>query len=275
MSSSHTIGDRIRQVRESAGLNQAEFAEKLGLHKNTLGLYERNKRVPDANLFLGLWAHFRVDVGWILGLEGRRTQEATSPFVSYMIDPFAQPMDELAEGEQPAERRGAEIQESAGFPGSPTADTAVRTPDQTPAAGHRTRPGFRLVGKAKWKLSDGGGIVPEEGLGRDLYAFRSDWLHSVAVAPKRVFLIDVDGDSMAPTVEHGDTLLIDQGRTELRDGRIYAIAVGGVVQVKRLQLVAGGRIRVISDNPAYHSYEVGTDEIRIIGRMIWFARSLV
>jgi len=80
---------------------------------------------------------------------------------------------------------------------------------------------------------------------------------------------------MAPTLLDKDTVLIDLNRTDLREGRIYAIAVGDVVQIKRLQLLAGGRIKVISDNPAYHTYEVRADEIRIIGRMVWFARSQV
>ena len=103
------------------------------------------------------------------------------------------------------------------------------------------------------------------------YAFRTEWLKSVAWG--KTILLDVDGDSMAPTPLNGDTVLIDLGRTELREGRIYAIAVGDVVQVKRLQLVTGPRIRVIADNPQYHTYESAPNEVKIIGQMIWSART--
>jgi phage repressor protein C with HTH and peptisase S24 domain len=80
---------------------------------------------------------------------------------------------------------------------------------------------------------------------------------------------------MAPTLLHRDTVLVDLNRTALREGRIYAIAVGDALQIKRLQLMAGERIRIISDNPSYHTYDVHADEIRIIGQMIWFCRALV
>lgn len=134
---------------------------------------------------------------------------------------------------------------------------------------------FCLVRKAQTRVSAGGGIIPEEGTTEDHHAFREQWLRRVARDVRRVILLDVDGDSMAPTLLHKDTVLVDLNRTALREGRIYAIAVGEVLQIKRLQLMAGERIKIISDNPSYHTYDVQADEIRIIGQMIWFCRTLV
>lgn len=37
-----TKGDRIRYLREAAGLSQEEFAKKLGIAKQTIGKYEKN-----------------------------------------------------------------------------------------------------------------------------------------------------------------------------------------------------------------------------------------
>jgi phage repressor protein C with HTH and peptisase S24 domain len=134
---------------------------------------------------------------------------------------------------------------------------------------------FSLVPKAQTKVSAGGGIFPPEGTTTEQYAFHEQWLRRVATDVKRVILLDVDGDSMAPTLLHKDTVLIDLNRTVLRAGRIYAIAVGDVLQIKRLQLITGERVKIISDNPSYHTYDVRADEIRIIGQMIWFCRTLI
>jgi phage repressor protein C with HTH and peptisase S24 domain len=134
---------------------------------------------------------------------------------------------------------------------------------------------FLFVPKAQTKVSAGGGILPEEGATEEHYAFREQWLRRVSTDLRRVILLEVDGDSMAPTLLHKDTVLIDLNRTALREGRIYSIAVGDVLQIKRLQLMAGERIKVISDNPSYHTYDVRADEIRIIGQMIWFCRTVI
>ena len=37
-----TIGERIRKLRENSGLSQTEFAEKIGVSKQTLYKYENN-----------------------------------------------------------------------------------------------------------------------------------------------------------------------------------------------------------------------------------------
>ena len=172
--------------------------------------------------------------------------------------------DWIMTGTGPFQRRGAEIEGHRGF---------IEGTFQPEGAGPSEGQYFVQVRKARTKLSGGGGIIPIEGFLAETYAFRGDWLRGIAWG--NVVLFDVDGDSMSPTLQNGDTVLIDRGRTEPRDGRIYAIAVADVVQIKRLQLIAGPKLRVISDNPGYHTYEARPDEIRILGQMIWSARTWI
>jgi len=181
--------------------------------------------------------------------------------------------DWLMTGRGPMYLRGAEIQGFTGFPSDEAAATLRESIRREPP--EHSRLSYSLVPKAQTKISAGGGILPEEGTTGEEYAFREEWLRGVASDIRRVILLDVDGDSMATTLLDKDTVLIDLDRTTLREGRIYAIAVGDVVQIKRLQLMAGTRIKVISDNPAYHTYDVQADEIRIIGQAIWFGRTLI
>lgn len=162
--------------------------------------------------------------------------------------------------------------------GDRAADTVAPPSEEDPTERvHAGRPGlaFSKVPKANSKLSAGGGIFPEEGTTGEDFAFRLDWLHQVATSPRNVILLDVDGDSMAPTLLPGDTILVDLGRTQLRGGHIYAIAIGEVVQIKRLQWLAPDKIRVIADNPAYYTHDIHPSEIRIIGQAIWYGRTLI
>jgi len=172
-------------------------------------------------------------------------------------------------GEGVIEKPGSEIEGYIGHPSEEVAEK-IRPPIATDLPLN-----FILIAKAKATLGAGGGVIPEEGNREEAYAFRREWLKKIGCTVNRVILVDVEGDSMAPTLFDGDTVLIDLNRADLREGRIYAIAVGDVVQIKRLQRLAGDRIRVISDNSAYHSYEVSAHDIRIIGQMVWFGRTAV
>ena len=60
--------------------------------------------------------------------------------------------------------------------------------------------------------------------------------------PDRLSIIRVDGDSMAPTLNAGDDILVDLGDCvdRLRDG-IYVLRADDVLVVKRLALHPAGR----------------------------------
>lgn len=63
------IGDRIRQIRGEDF--QAKFAENLGLHKNTVGKWERGESVPDANnLAKILEVYPEINPAWLITGEG-------------------------------------------------------------------------------------------------------------------------------------------------------------------------------------------------------------
>ena len=62
--------------------------------------------------------------------------------------------------------------------------------------------------------------------------------------------IQVDGDSMEPTLRDGDYVLIDENINFGTNG-IYAIQLGGQILIKRLQFKMDGTILIISDNDKY------------------------
>jgi len=116
-------------------------------------------------------------------------------------------------------------------------------------------------------------LVTEEVKG--LYAFRRDWLARKG-NPENMRLVTVYGDSMSPTLEDGDIVLVDLSRRRIVPGGIYAIRIEDGLMVKRLHPLPGGRIRIISDNPSYAPIEVdpGREDFEVIGKVLWAGRDL-
>lgn len=100
-------------------------------------------------------------------------------------------------------------------------------------------------------------------------AFTRYWLNKLGLHAAHLAAVRVDGDSMEPTIRSGDVLLIDREQTQLRDGVIYVMRREELLVAKRLQLLAGGRVRVISDNQTYPPEEVEPAALEILGRAVW------
>ena len=73
-------------------------------------------------------------------------------------------------------------------------------------------------------------------------------LRNLAITESNAVAATASGDSMTPTINDGDTIHIDLGRKEVKDGRIYVICIGGLHYCKRLYNLPFGGIRLLSDN---------------------------
>lgn len=69
------FGKRLKQEREGLGLSQAEFAQKMGIHRNTQVRYENGLREPDT-VYLENLRRFGVDVDYVLTGETSFEKEA-------------------------------------------------------------------------------------------------------------------------------------------------------------------------------------------------------
>jgi len=128
-------------------------------------------------------------------------------------------------------------------------------------------------------VSAGPGALVTEELGKPYFAFDERWLKALTPSqPSKLSIVRVEGDSMAPTLNAGDDILVDlgDGAERLRDG-IYVLRIDDAVVVKRLALnPTGRRVTVQSDNPAYPDWpDCSLDQINCIGRVIWSGRRIV
>jgi len=127
--------------------------------------------------------------------------------------------------------------------------------------------------------SAGPGAIVAEELGKPYFAFDERWLKALTPSqPAKLSIVRVEGDSMAPTLNAGDDILVDLGDSgdRLRDG-IYVLRIDDAVVVKRLALnPTGRRVTVQSDNPAYPDWpDCSLKDVKVIGRVIWSGRRIV
>lgn len=107
-------------------------------------------------------------------------------------------------------------------------------------------------------------------------AFKREWLRAKGVNPKNLKVIYADGDSMWPTINNRDVLLIDESRMDPTDGHIFVMfsQTKGTIVKRLIESDIDGWI-IRSDNPdkITHGDQLlpkgEIHEHRILGRVIW------
>ena len=132
---------------------------------------------------------------------------------------------------------------------------------------------YEEIPKVRARLCAGGGSFETEGLVEGYYSFRADWLNSRG-NPANMVLMEVIGNSMEPEIKEGDMVLIDQSRSDVLSGGIYAVGVEDTVMVKRVEKLPGTLV-LRSDNMDYSPILLSGDElnnVRVIGQVLWASR---
>ncbi len=134
---------------------------------------------------------------------------------------------------------------------------------------------FELIPKVKARLSAGGGSFETEPDIKGYYSFQKEWLIKKG-NPQTMVLMDVFGNSMEPELRDGDTVLIDQSKSDILAGAIYAIGIEDTVVVKRVEKLPD-KLVLISENKRYDPVYLQGDEIdsvRVLGKIIWICREI-
>ena len=122
--------------------------------------------------------------------------------------------------------------------------------------------------------TESGSQVSREGVLGE-FAFRGDWLQkTIGGEPVDLGVVEVAGDSMEPTLRHGEKVLVDLSVTAMIGDGIYLLQDDDLLVVKRLQRVIGSGILVRSDNPAYATYEVPQSKAQAL-RIVAQVRHLI
>ena len=75
---------------------------------------------------------------------------------------------------------------------------------------------------------------------------------------------------MEPVFPDGSTVGVDRGATTVVDGKVYALQDDGMLRIKALYRLPGGRVRIRSFNREEHpDEERDVASLHIIGRVFW------
>jgi phage repressor protein C with HTH and peptisase S24 domain len=126
--------------------------------------------------------------------------------------------------------------------------------------------------------SAGFGAFVDKELMREDFAFSRKLLSQICnSSPNDLTIVTVEGDSMAPTLGHGDHIMVDTSAsaTRVHDG-VFVIRNEDTLLVKRLTIhPSGTSLTVSSDNPAYPSLpDCSPADIQVVGKVVWAGRKI-
>ena len=101
--------------------------------------------------------------------------------------------------------------------------------------------------------------------------------HELRARSANLRIITIDGDSMEPLLASGDRVLVDTSQRVPAPPGIFVIWDGLGIVAKRIEHIPTAepsRIVIKSVNPLYNDYERPTEEVNIIGRVIWAGKKL-
>lgn len=135
---------------------------------------------------------------------------------------------------------------------------------------------FAFVDRLDVGLSAGHGVSGDNAKPLAPVAFRRDWLRDLYLSPHECVVVNIDGDSMYPTLRDGDLALIDRRPvSDLHLGHIYAIVdIDGGLRAKRIEVLDEGLL-LQSDNPEYNAdprFGEEANRVKVLGRVVWSGR---
>lgn len=135
---------------------------------------------------------------------------------------------------------------------------------------------IELVRRVDISYAMGDGSVIEDYPETDFLPFSLGFLRQFTRgATDMLFIATGHGESMEPTLRRDDLVMIDasQNRVAFQD-HLWALTYCGAGMIKRLRRIAGGRMLILSDNPAVPSQEAEEEDIHVVGKVVWIARMM-
>lgn len=120
-----------------------------------------------------------------------------------------------------------------------------------------------------------GGTYSDGHIDQQSQRFSRAWLESITRTPPSMLMMARGrGDSMQPTLQDDDIVLIDRSITHVREqDAIWALTIGDIAMIKRLRF-RGDRVLILSDNERVPVDEAHFEEVNIVGRVIFVGRRL-
>lgn len=230
------FADRLKEARLKNGYTQEQIAEKIGIAKSTYTGYEKGNREPNVYTIGKLMEELGVDANFLW------QDETTFPFeLSY------NEMENLVKKYRILDLYGQELVDFILNKEYERCTAAPDPADTTP---------IRLINYYYRLASAGTGQILF-----DMPPTKRIEIPDIPKYRKVDYAIGVNGDSMKPTYNDGDMLLVEMTE-EIEVGEIGIFSVDGDCYVKEL-----GKNELISLNPEYKNIPLN-ETAKCMGRVI-------
>lgn len=284
-----TLKDRMKSARKHAGLTQRELAVRVGVSQPVISQLESGENLQSVHL-LRIASACNVRPEWLADGKGAMIEGAEVNQVGEMQAAIYS-SDQVARGGAAAQVM-AMLSKHKGLSAA-TRNQIVHAVEQTVAeavqgsnvisadfSGSRLKPGEILIPQYDVRGSMGHGQVPAD---------YTDFMRNVVVnapqleklgldytSPANLAIISGWGQSMAPTIQDKDPVIVDRGVTDFIGDGVYVITWDGMLYIKRLQSAGDAKLELISDNPKHKDRVVNTDEVTVHARvlLVWNAQKL-
>lgn len=238
---SKTLGQRIREAREAAGIASAtDLAAKMRVSREAVSQWEKGETTPRMKRLADLAKALETTVEWLLGSE---------------------PFPGLSPDLSTHKSRGRET-------------ITATQPEYVPEVDFRAGAGGG--GFTTTRDSDGELRILDEVV-KDRWLIPPSYMRDLGVSQSRAFVVEIKGDSMSPTLESGDRVMVDMSDRIPSPPGVFVLWDGYSMVAKRLDHVHGTdepRLSIMSDNPKHKAYEQPLDEVNVVGRVVWRAQRM-
>lgn len=257
--------NRVRSTRKALGLTQKEVAKVLGVSHRTYQNWELAGEIPNYKSLQTLYERFGVNANYLVGLSDSvfQTMKPTSYFEH---NESRSDESESAKPVSHSEEDDSRIE---------SMHSSAHSGDDQHAVFERQLPytegEFCYIPFYGVRAEAGAGGVGEEKSGLPM-AFRRHWVNEHLRSNfKNLFIIKVTGDSMEPTLNDGEIILVDKDIALPPHEDIYVLRLGDMLLIKRLQYIPPeNQLKLISDNSNYAEITVSDyKELHILGRVRW------
>ena len=101
-----------------------------------------------------------------------------------------------------------------------------------------------------------------------------DWVRRFTAAPAaHLTIANPRGDSMYPTINDRDIIIIDKSRRSIDEQEaIWALSYGGLGTIKRVRAMPDGTYKLMADNPQVREETAVDGEMFVFGRVVGVIR---
>lgn len=125
--------------------------------------------------------------------------------------------------------------------------------------------------------SGGDGLIPEQEDDIIYIGVPRSFVHQeLRSSLADLFVMRMIGESMQPTIQEHDYIIVSKHVARPFAGRVYLIRIDDALLCKRIHEKPDRKLQIMSDNDRYDDFLIDREDqsFKILGRVVWFGRNI-